>query len=146
MPETSLKPSAKPIRDFSRLTPADIALILKLDDDERTQTFIAEQIGCSQSTVSDVLLQFIDTRDIAKRKARNAAAKVFDATLAGTLRSAKKGKPEAGYEFLDRIGVLEKRHPEANKGGNVNIVFGNPGQPAGPEPVLIMQQDVHTDA
>lgn len=130
MPETALEPVSQPIRDYNRLTQADIALILRLADDGQTQTFIAKQIGCSQSTVSDTLSTLSSTKDIAKRLADNAAEKL-------TKRVIDDADVDQCLEVLDRIGVLEKRQHEAGKGSNVMIVIGQPGQPAGPAPLIL---------
>ncbi len=129
MPETAV---GKPIRDYSRLTPADVALILKLADDGRTQTYIAQQIGCHQSSVSDVLATFTDTREAAKRLAHNAAEKL-------TKRVIDDANVDQSLEVLDRIGVIEKRQMDGGRGGSVNIVIGLPGAPAGPDPVITVE-------
>lgn len=123
MPETALEP----IRDFTRLTPADIALILKLADDGRKQTDIAQVVGCSQSTVSQALHEFTDTREIAKRLANRAAEKL-------TKRVIDEADVDQSLEVLDRIGVLEKRQQESGRGNNVLVVIGTPGKPAGTDP------------
>lgn len=138
MPETALEPVQKPIRDHSRLTRAEQALAFKLADDGQTQTFIAQQIGCNQSSISELLSAFADTRPRAKRLANNAAEKL-------TKRVIDDADVDQCLEVLDRIGVLEKRQTESGKGNNVMIVMGRPGQPAGLDPFNGQQVVVDVD-
>lgn len=133
MPETALQ---KPIPDYSRLSRADEALILKLAEDGRTQTEIAQLIGCSQPTVSDILRDFGDTRILARKRTHNRALDVANAAIEGSIIAANDGKPEAALELLDRLEVAPKRQVDSGKGTQVLIQIGMPGQPAGPDPVI----------
>lgn len=103
MPETTLP---QPIRDYSRLSRAELALILKLSDDGKTQVFIAQQIGCHQSTVSDVLKDFHDTTGLAKRKAHNLALKSVLKLEQSMDAAAEKGTSGPMDSILKIAGVL----------------------------------------
>lgn len=112
-------------------------LMLSLRKQGLTQTEIAQQLNCAQSTVSRVLDDYIDSRELAKRRAHNLALKVVTAAIEGSIVAAADGKPEAALEVADRLGVLEKRQQDSGKGHQVNIVIGMPGQAAGPDPIAL---------
>lgn len=115
--EQLLQQLPKPIPDYSRLSRADESLILKLADDGRTQTEIAHLVGCSQGTVSNVLRDFADTRQIA-RKRLNASADTLAEKLAKT-----KHAPTM-LEVLRDIGVTEKQAPAGQSRPGVNVFIG----------------------
>ena len=129
-------PAPEPIPDYSRLSRAEEALILKLHHDGQTQTTIAKQLGCAQSTVSRVLTDFSDTRELAKLRTHNRALDIAEAAVNGAIKAASEGKPEAALEIMDRQDVLARKQLDTGRGGNVNIVIGMPEQPAGPKPVF----------
>jgi len=127
MDHTASETLTKPIPDFSRLSMADEALILKLHDDGRPQTSIADMVGCSQSTVSLVLRTFADTRLEAKRVLANGARKLAE-------RVVNDSDVDQALEVLDRLDVAPKRQQSAS--GGVNILIGMPGQAIGPDITL----------
>lgn len=129
-----LPDNAKP--DYSRLTPADISLILKLRDADKTQTEIAAVIGCSVSSVCRCLQDFADTRLTAKAKLQNAALRL-------TERVIQDADVDQSLELLDRIGVAEKRQERTGATQGVQIVIGMPGQPAAQPPVLSITSSPH---
>jgi transcriptional regulator with XRE-family HTH domain len=135
MPDTATTPER--IRDYSRLTQAEIGLALRLIEAGKTQTQAAEIIGCCQSTISRLVLDFTDTRIAAKARLANASLKVTEAAIEGSVIAAAGGKPEAALEILDRLEVAVKRQPDGGRGSQVNIVIGMPGQPAGHDPILV---------
>lgn len=55
------------IADYSRLTEAELSLVLKLNEDGLSQTQIAQRLDCSQATISRTLAVFTDTRPLARR-------------------------------------------------------------------------------
>ena len=130
------KTPQKPIPDFSRLSYADTALLLKLADDGRTQMEIATVIGCSQPTVSQVLSRFGDTRDLAKKRMNSAALKLVD-------RVIEDADVDQSLEVLDRIGVAEKRLQPTGADTKIAIVIGMPGQAVGPDPLLTVSTSEH---
>ena len=116
----------KRIPDRSHLTRAEDVLILKLHAEGKSQVDIAAVIGCSQPTVSRTLAEYEDTSILAKYRVRNSALKLVDRVIADA-------DVDQSLEVLDRIGVLEKRNVDSGRAGQVNIVIGMPGQPAGPD-------------
>ena len=72
--DTQTLPADKP--KYRRLTDVDRAFILRLHDKGRTQVEIAQQVGCAQSTVSEVLDAFGDTTPEAKRYLRGQALRM----------------------------------------------------------------------
>lgn len=126
MPATDL---AKPIRDRSHLTRSEVALLLKLHEAGKTQVEIAQILGCSQPSVHGWLEKFRDTRTEAIYTARSGAQKLVERVL-------KQANVEESLEVLDRIDVLPKKQRESS-GNQLNVIIGMPGQPAGPDPVVI---------
>lgn len=119
----------KPIRDYSRLSYTEIGLALKLREDGLTQTQIAQRLGCSQPTISTLLSELSDTRQIARLKLNNGAVKLAERVLA-------QADVDQSLEVLDRLEVATKRQADSGRGNQVNIVIGMPGQAAGPDPVI----------
>ena len=117
------KPEAERTPDYSRLSYAEIALALKLTEDGLNQTQVAQRLECSPSAISRLLSEFHDTRPLAKLKAHNRALKLVDRVL-------EQADVEESLEVLDRIGVLEKRHPEATRSQVAIAVVNMPGQQA----------------
>lgn len=108
------QPAAKPIPDYSRLDYDEIALLLRLRDAGKTQTEIAQVLGCSQPTVSTVLKEFTDTRELAKLTLNSNAKRLTD-------RVIEQADVDQSLELLDRIGVAEKRHGEKTTAVQVNV-------------------------
>lgn len=109
MPDLQTNPvdqDAKPLVDYSRLTYAETALLLKLADDGKTQTFIAQQLGCSQTTVSMILRTFADSTDIAKRKARNLSLKAVHKLEESMEAAVEKGTSGPMDSILKIAGVM----------------------------------------
>lgn len=124
MPETvqssteTLTP--KPIRgDYTRLSYADIALVLKLSADGKTQTFIAHQIGCSQPTVSKVLHDFSDTTHIARQRANNLSLKAVQKLEASMDAAVQQGKAGPMDSLLRISGLLG-----SDVSGGVTVIVG----------------------
>ena len=111
----------KAIPDRGRLTRAELSLILKLHDDGRTQTFISQQIGCNQSTVSEVLRDFSDTASLAKRKAHNLALKAVEKLDDAQDAAVLKGTSGPMEAILKLAGLLEQ---DTTRAGVTVIVGG----------------------
>ena len=120
----------------NRITTAQTTLMLKLREANKSQTDIAHIVGCSQAEVSRTLAEFADRRLTARDRARTRALEVLEATFDGVVSAAKKGKPEAGLEVLDSLGVVERKR-ERSEGAKVVVVVGMPGQAAGPDPLCL---------
>ena len=118
-------------RDYSRLTHADTALILKLADDGRTQPEIAQLIGCHKSTVSRTLAEFADTRVTARRLLHRHAQTFTERVIADA-------DVDQALEVLDRIGVAERRRDTTGTDTRVSIVIGMPQHTIGPDPVITL--------
>jgi hypothetical protein len=124
----------KPKRDQSHLSRDEMILALQMFEAGKQQQVIAQVIGCSNSTISDLLNKFSDTRPLAKRRANHRALEVMDAALTGAVTAAKKGRPEAALEVVDRLEVLAKRQNDTGTG--ITIVFGTASVPGLPEHVI----------
>ena len=94
------------IRDYSRLTQTEIILALKLAEEGLTQSQIAQRVGCTQPTISRLLSEYGDSRELAKRRLHNAADRLAE-------RVIKDATVEESLEVLDRIGVAERRRDQA---------------------------------
>ena len=127
----SLTPQAppKPIRDYSRLSRTEESLILQLHAEGKTQVAIAQVLGCSQPTVSAVLKAYSDTKFLAKRVLDNSAIALAE-------RVVKHANVAESLDVLERIDVIAPKKQDAGRSGQVTIVIGMPGQPAGPEPIV----------
>lgn len=106
--------SPERIQDYSRLSRAELALILQFHDEGLTQVAIATKVGCSQATVSRTLQDFSSTTHLAKLRANNQALKVAEAAIKGSIQAAHNGKPESALELLDRLDIAPKRRDEAS--------------------------------
>src|SRR3954462_7824857 len=84
---------------YHRVTDTERVLILKLKDDGFTQVEIAQRLGRSQSTISDILEAFADTRDLAKRYLDGQAAKMAENIVING-RAADHVKVLEGLEVL----------------------------------------------
>lgn len=100
------EPDANRIPDFSKLSYAEVALILKLADDGKPQTYIAQQIGCSQPTVSRVLSEFRETSDLAKKRAHSLALPAVESLERSWRAAEKAGKSGPQEAILKIAGVL----------------------------------------
>ena len=111
MPDAALQP----IPNYSRLSRQDEALILKLSDDGKTQTDIAQLIGCSQSTVSVVLNEFLDTRSLASKKANNLSLRAvlkLEESMNPAAESGKSGPMEAILKMAKLLGSEDGAGPK----------------------------------
>ena len=123
--------------DLSKLTDDDKALIYQLAKQDRTQTEIAQIVGCDKATVSRWLAKLNPTIEVAKQRAQHRALEVLDAALDGAVKAAKDGQPEHALEVADRLSVLEKRQSDSNGGkGGVQVVVLMPGQQGHQPPVI----------
>jgi len=121
MPETILERSNQRIPEYSRLTPADISLILQLSEAGKTQTQIAETVGKTQPTVSRCLSEFNDTANLAKRKAHNLAYKAVQKLDEAMDEAALKGRSAPQEAILKLAGLLEQ---DTTRAGVTVIVGG----------------------
>lgn len=132
MPETNLhtqaeallsqlpEPASNRIADFSKLSYAEVALILKLADDGKPQTFIAQQIGCSQPTVSRVMSQFSESSYLAKKRAHSLALPAVESLERAWKAAEKTGKSGPQEAILKIAGMLG----EETQGPRVIVQIG----------------------
>lgn len=128
MPSMAETVPTRRIADRSQLSRAEDALILKLSADGKTQTEIAQLVGCNQSSVSRVLSRFLDTREVAKRILHNGAQALAE-------RIVKDADVDQSLEVLDRLEVAPKREQGGNRMG-LQINIGMPGLAAGADPLI----------
>ncbi len=114
----------------SKLSLDRVGLILALNREGKTQTLIAQTLGIDQSTVSNTLMRLADTRDVAKARINAAAQKLAE-------RVVKHADVDQSLEILDRISVIEKRQQQTGH-ATVAVVIGMPGQPAGVDPLQVI--------
>ena len=128
--ERELVPAPKPIPDYSRLSYTETGLVLKLSLEGLTQTQIAQRLDCSQSTVSDVLRAYQDTRELATAKLRNGSLKLAERVLSDA-------DVDQSIDVLERIQVLEPKQSQSGTAG-VQILIGMPAAAAGLDPILLV--------
>ena len=114
-------------RDYSRLTQAEVGVLLQLRNLGKTQTEIAQTLQCDVSAVSRWLAKLQDTSDIAKLKLKNGAERLAE-------RVVKRANVTESLEVLDRLEVLPKREVSGNGKTNIAIIVGMPGKAAGADP------------
>lgn len=113
-------------------------MILQLRGEGKTLAQIAQRFDRAVSSIHEVIDRYEPTTALAIARARNRALTLTDATFDGLELSVKDGKNlEHALELIDRLGVAEKRQVEGGKGSHVNIVIGMPGQPVGPDPLVV---------
>lgn len=104
--ETLTEPAEKRIAAYRQLSRPEEALVLQLAADGKTQTFIAQQLGCHQSTVSRVIHDFTDTTGLAKKKAHNLALKAVEKLESSMDAAVTKGTSGPMDSILKIAGVL----------------------------------------
>ena len=108
--------------DYTRLTPTDVALILRLSNEGRQQIEIAQVIGCHHSTVSRCLAEFSCTRVMAQARLANAADRF-------ATRVIEYASVDQSLEMLDRLDVANRKRDETRGDTKVQILVGMPGSP-----------------
>ena len=131
-----MKVKPKPVRLRKHLTYPEIGLAIKLRDEGLTQEQIAQRLDRDQTTISDVLLNFTDTRPIAQLKLRNSAVRFAE-------RVIQRADVDQSLEMLDRLEVVPRRQVDHSKANQVNIVIGMPGKPVGPDLSPSVTVDLH---
>lgn len=136
--------TAEAIRDYSRLSRDEIALIKQLAKTGKTQDQIAQIVGCSQPTVSKWLEIVIDPIEDAKHILRTNAPRLAQ-------RVVKDADVDQSLEVLDRLEVAPKRQMDSNRIG-LQVNVGMPGLAVGCDPLITstfasevstVSQDIH---
>lgn len=107
------------IPDYSRLSYSEIGLILKLEADGKTQTYIAQQLGCSQPTISRVLSELSDTTTLARKRLNNLALKAANKLDEAMDAAAEQGKCGPMDSVLKATGLLG-----SDISGGVTVIVG----------------------
>ena len=115
---------------YSRLTLANIELILKLQAEGVTQTQIAQIVGCSQATVSQALSRIKDAPNLLQALAKAESVPMLQRWIRASKAAAKRGDHRPAREFIE-LAAPELRPQQGNSagGGGVTITIGMPGQP-----------------
>jgi biotin operon repressor len=95
---TKAKPPAHTPK-YRRLTRTDVALLLQLSKEGRTQVEIAQRLGCDQSAVSKWLKSLEDTTEVAKSYLRGSALRMAENIV-------KKGRAVDHVAALKGLSVL----------------------------------------
>lgn len=109
----ALQPANTPA--YKRLTRSDLALLLKMHKDGKSQVEIAQALDCSQGTVSKWLSQLADTTDVAKeylaaqsfRMAKNIVTKGLARDHVATLKGLNVLAEERSAGVVIQIGVKD---------------------------------------
>lgn len=114
-------------RGYKHLSVKQIAAIIRLTDEGHSQTVIASLVGCSQSTVSDTLIDFTDSREIARKRLEASALRLVE-TVAATKDSA------VALKALGKLDVV--REDQAQGGNQLLVMLGTMDQPLSPPALL----------
>lgn len=95
----SSRPAPSP--RYKRVQQQQLVAMLQLHKLGKTQTEIAQVVGCDQKTVSRWLEQFQDTTDHANAYLRGNALRMAQTVV-------KKGKPDVQLKALQGLGVASQ--------------------------------------
>lgn len=98
--------------DYTRLTQLEIKRLFQMHSAGMTQQAIAEQLGCSQRTVSTWVQDLTDTTDLAKLYLRGQALRMSQNVV-------KNGRAADHNIALKGLNVLEEQ-----QAGGLTIVVG----------------------
>jgi len=104
-----------------KLRPIDEAAILELAAARKSQTEIAQIVGCNQSTVSRTLAEWADSRGLARKYAE---AKSLDMMK----RFVKEAPPADILKLQAKLDVV-REDKEAARDTGIVINIGAPGHP-----------------
>jgi len=118
-----------------QLRPADEARILALAAKGVSQTDIAKEVGCHQSTVSRTIAQYDDSRPLARKYLE---ARALDLTR----RLVEGAKPETILRVLGKLDVVRDDGQDADPGSQTLMLIGSPLPDAGwrfqPDDVVVL--------
>jgi DNA-binding MarR family transcriptional regulator len=118
-----------------RLTMKAMSLIMSLADAGKTQTEIAQVVGCSVPTVSRTLDNLTDNRALARRQLEAAAPQL--------VKTIKQSKDAAtALRALGKLDVVREDGPQST--ANIAVVIGQPGQPLSPPSITIQAVGAET--
>ena len=114
--DTSQAAELRHARRRPGLSPADLALMLKMRQDGLTQSSIATRFGVDQSYISKVLSEFEDTTDLSKSFLRGQSLKM-------ARNIVKNGRAADHVAALKGLSVLHDEHHSS-----VTVIVGGTGQ------------------
>lgn len=116
--------------DYGRLSVEDLALVLRLHSEGRTQRQIAAVIGCSQPAIHYTLQRFNLSQQDAQALMKAHSLEFIEDWKRASKKAADRGDHRPAREGLE-AGTPELRPQPANSGagGGVTINIGMPGQP-----------------
>jgi predicted XRE-type DNA-binding protein len=110
---------------YKRLTAAQIALILQLSEQQKTQTEVANIIGVTQATVSRTLSKFRPTTHLAELRAKAAALPAVRA-LVDNMEAALRDGDTKPVELVLELAGMRKKGDDGTRTA-VQVVVGMPG-------------------
>lgn len=116
---------------YTRLTQDEILAIIDLLALKKPHIEIAHTLNRSQSTISEFAAKLTDRRAEATLRLRNAMPELVE-------RFVNRAGPPELLEVFDREDVSKRKQVDTGRGATVNIVVGMPGQPAGPDPIIVL--------
>jgi IS30 family transposase len=116
MPDSELVATPQPIPDYGRLTNEDRYRIRLMAAAGLTQVQIAQEIGCSQSTVSDWLKASYNPVETATDKIREALPRLAD-------RYIEEARPQDLIQTFRDFKVQTQQVPDQGRGG-VHVSIG----------------------
>ena len=124
--QSPVLPTAMPsetAKHGKRLTRLQITRILALSAAGMEGCAIAKEVGCDPSTVSRTLDQFVDGRELARKRLEGGAVRLAETVV----RTKDAG---VALKALGKLDVV--RDDQATGNTNVLIAIGQPGQPSQP--------------
>jgi hypothetical protein len=109
----------------------DVAIILALKEKEATNKEIAQALNIGPDTVARVLIEFTDSRAVAKAYLKSKADQIARDAVDASHIAAGSGKGEVSLELLDRLDVAPKRLEDTNSNKTL-IIVGSANQSALP--------------
>ena len=125
--EKQTRPAHTPT--YKRLTQEQLVALLDLRKLGKTQTEIAETLGCDQASVSRALRQFTDSTESASAYLRGSALRMAKNVV-------RKGQARDHIQALKGIGVLERDQADIKIAIGVSL----PGMPSVSAPVVSVSQ------
>jgi Homeodomain-like domain-containing protein len=112
---------APPREPGEKLRPIDEATILEMAAAGKSQTEIAQIVGCNQSTVSRTLAEWADSRGLARKYAEAESLEMMQ-------RFVKEASPADILKMQSKLDVV-REDKEAAKNTGIVINIGAPGNP-----------------
>jgi DNA-binding CsgD family transcriptional regulator len=127
--ETAPSPRLQHTPKYKRLTQAQLGIILALTREGKTQTQIAQVIGCDQKAVSDALRALgTDSTELAVHRAKSSSYRAVKRLDAVVRKGSDDHAIKASSKLLEVAGVLNGDSKGVSVG--VQVIIGD-----GPDPL-----------